>query len=133
MSYSDRDLCDSDDLDLKFGSATIEKYAKHQTDDDATTIGNRKDRAIAQASAEVRSILQGTNYTIPASGTIDPILVDITADLAFLWLYESAHGSEKLDEQGRPVHRYSYLRDNARWRMEMIRRGDFRLGTGMRR
>ena len=118
-------ICTESDVDQIFGDAHVTSWATQDPADAGATITARKVRACLVATVAVEDLLRATAYAVPAlnADAATPItLVDLAARIAGLWLYE-AQGADGMHSSGIPIHRYSFMREDVRRRMEEIRLG----------
>lgn len=100
--------CEDSDIEQIFGTENVDFWADLSGSDEASTKAARKEWARELATEMVDNILRGTPYAVPAkspSGSTPKTIVDLTARLAGLWLYE-ARGTDDMEfREGQPVHR----------------------------
>jgi phage gp36-like protein len=108
MAYSaDTDLYD------QFGLSNVTKWADLDNDGSAEKIAARIARAIAWADAEIDSRLRGGPYVLPLADEEEDVpleIVDASACLAGVWLYESRGVTDYDETSGQPIHRLAYQR-----------------------
>jgi len=120
--------CVRADIESIFGHHNVQKWADVENHCDGAHIGGRIAKAIGVATAEIDDQLRGGPYTVPIVGvTIPTTVVQLTASLAGVWLYES-RGVEDFDETtGAAVHRLAWHRDHVSKVLAEITRGHRRL------
>jgi phage gp36-like protein len=72
-----------------FGRSNVNKWADLDNDNEDATIRRRKAWALHRASRKLDELLQGGPYTLPFEMPYDNSIVDATARLAGVFLYES--------------------------------------------
>ncbi|HQU42388.1 MAG TPA: DUF1320 family protein [Pirellulales bacterium] len=107
--------CQRSDIEAVFGPANVAKWADIENNGDPVAIAARVASAIAWATEEINDKLRGGPYVIPlAGGTVGPALpvtvVDLSANLAGVWLYESRGVQDFSEETGTPYHRLQWNR-----------------------
>ena len=119
------------DMDLFFGSLNITAWANINKDDNSTTITNRKAEAIAVADDMIDDVLRTTpySYALPLS-TVPPRIRDLSRKIAGLWLFEST-GAYDIDNEGKPVHRFVFVRRDADQTLADIRDGKIKISAGI--
>ena len=106
--------CDDEDIKSIFGAVNVQQWADIDNDGDAVKITARIDAAIAWAMSEIDDKLRGGRYTIPFDYSAVPsCIMDATATLAGVRLYESRGVKDFDPESGRPVHRLEWHRKRA--------------------
>lgn len=120
--------CQRSDVEAVFGPSNVLKWADIENDGDVDAIAARVASAIAWATEEINDKLRGGPYTIPLTGlSVAPALpttvVDLTANLAGVWLYESRGVQDFSEETGTPYHRLQWNRKRAYDAMKEIRAG----------
>lgn len=126
--------CTWTDVEYLFGKNQTAAWAAF--DGDTAYAAARKTAAIAHAGEEIDAVLRVSKYSnnLPISvytgtTTITPPLIrDIAAVLAGLWLYDGL-GLKDRDEEGRPFGVYEYRRQWARETLAQIREGLIDLGA----
>lgn len=83
MTYSVR--ADSEDI---FGRVNISKWADLDSSEDEDEISARIERAIEQTYAELNAKLRNGPYEVPFESPYDPIIVDLSATLVGIILYD---------------------------------------------
>lgn len=118
MSYATRD-----DIEAQFGAVNVATWADLDEDSDAGKITARITRALEAADQQIDDALRGGPYEVPitAAGAV-VTLRDIATRLAAVWLYES-RGVQESDDNGRPIHRLSWHRQEAERQLTRIRAG----------
>ena len=117
--------CLEADVQLIFGDAHVDDWAKMDPADSAPDITARILRACVVASAWIDDVLRSTSIATPAvdaEGNVPTTIVDLAARLAGLWLYE-ANGADEQGRGGEPYHRMSFMRTDVQARLEAIRTG----------
>lgn len=119
MAYSART-----DLEARFGVDNIAQWADYNNDAVSATITANITAAIAYADAYIKGWIRGARYAslnlTNISDTVDPLIVDCSARLAGVFLYEHFG----VPDSGRgPYHPYSYHRREARRTLMDIREG----------
>jgi len=99
-------------IEAVFGVTNVTKWADLDNDGDATKIAARIAVAIAWAENEVDSRLRKSIYTIPFD-TAPVDIVDVTANLAGVWLYENRGVQDFNPDTGMAVHRLTWNRKRA--------------------
>lgn len=84
MTYSTRQ--DSEDL---FGKDNIRKWADLDNNDKDADITSRINRAIAYAYRRINSKLKFGPYEVPFTSPIDEVIVDLSARIVGIWLYDN--------------------------------------------
>ncbi len=116
MPYSVRSNVES-----VYGVDNVSKWADLDNDENAGSITARITRAIVVADDMIDNVLRVAHYTIPianAAGTTPVTIVELSAVMAGLWLYE-ARGSQDFDPNtGVPHHRLAW---RERWAKETLR------------
>ena len=118
------------DIEQLYGSDNVEKWADLNNNEDSDEITERINRSLTVATNDMNDILRGSRYSIPITDTGAAItLVDLCANLAGVWLYES-RGVEDFDvETGRSFHRLAYMRDRAEKKLKAIAANRIRLNV----
>jgi phage gp36-like protein len=115
------------DIETRFGVDNVSQWADYDNDGNASTITANITAAIAYADAYIKGWMRGCRYAIAlanAAGTVDPLIVDCSARLAGVFLYEHFG----VPDSGRgPYHPYSYHRREARKTLLDIRQGNITL------
>ncbi len=115
------------DIETRFGVDNVAQWADYNNDGVGATITTNIAAAIAYADAYIKGWLRGCRYNIAladAGGTVDPLIVDCSARLAGVFLYEHFG----IPDSGRgPYHPYSYHRKEARRMLLDIRQGNITL------
>lgn len=125
MSY-----CTRSDIETRFGAANVRKWADLDNSNDDTTISDRIDAAIQSVQdSQIDPALRCGPYTMPMSDPVDPLITDIAARLAGVWLYE-ARGVEDINEiTGQPNHRLAWAKKDALRMLAMVQSGALKLST----
>lgn len=90
--------CDRDDLDIRFGSVNIDKWADLNNTASAAQIAARIDWACEQAFNDINDGLRGGPYVVPFEATYPMSLVDFAARWAAALLHESRALLNKTEE-----------------------------------
>jgi phage gp36-like protein len=122
--------CQQSDIENVFGAANIAKWADMDNTGDPVEIASRIAAAIAWATAEIEDRLRGGPYLIPLTAT-PPTIVNLCAQLAGVWLYESRGVQEFNVETGEPCHRLQWNRRAAETALAEIRAGKRRLDSSV--
>jgi len=93
----------SDTLYITFGRDNINKWADLDNDGDDATIANRIEYAITWAEAHFTSLVC-KGRTLPVS----PVVDDVIARLAGIWLYDSRGIAEEDAEKSPIAHHRKY-------------------------
>jgi phage gp36-like protein len=93
MAYAERG-----DIDNIFGKDSVDQWADLNNKRIPKEIKARLDWALALAESKVNAALRGGPYVIPFTGTIDPIIVDLTARWAGVLLYDGRRIVDTEDE-----------------------------------
>lgn len=86
------------DVELLYGPTNVQNWADLQNDRDPGYIDQRVAWALTLATSQVNGMLKFGPHLIPFEEPLDPMVVDMTARLAGVLLYESrdpADGDEK--------------------------------------
>src|SRR5690606_18957364 len=94
----DAAYCDDDDLDVIFGKTNVDRWADLDNDVDTTRIARRRLWARNLASATLDDRLRAGPYELPFSDPVPAVVVDLSARLAGLLLYDS-RGSQDVDSE----------------------------------
>ena len=125
MPYSVRSNVES-----VYGVNNVFKWADLDSDENAGSITARITRAIVVADDMIDNVLRVAHYTIPianAAGTVPVTIVELSAVMAGLWLYE-ARGSQDFDQDtGVPFHRLAWRERWAKETLKQIERQEFKL------
>lgn len=121
--------CTDADLNNRFGADIIDQYARMSKTDDAAALLARRAWAREQASRDLDDELRGGQYEVPFTGTIDATIVDCTAYLALLRLYELKGTLDFNPESGRPQHRYHWQRERVLNKLKRIRAGSTKIAV----
>lgn len=121
MSY-----CTRSDIEDLFGPLNVAKWADLDNSQVAAAIAARIERAIAVATARIDDRLRGGPYVLPISGS-PATLVNLCAQLAGVWLYESRGAQDFSPETGLPVHRLRWHVEQAEKTLREILSGVVRL------
>lgn len=120
--------CTDADLDNRFGADIIDQYARVSKTDDAAALLARRLWAREQASRDLDDELRGGQYEVPFTGpAYDPTVVDCTAYLALIRLYELKGTLDFNPESGKPQHRYHWQRERVYNKLRRIRAGSQKL------
>ena len=120
--------CTRSDLEALFGRSNVTKWADMDNDQDSDAIEARIDRAIAVASARIDDRLRSGPYSLPITGS-PPTLVNLAAQLAGVWLYESRGVQDFSPDTGYPVHRLRWHTVQAEKTIREILSGVVRLNA----
>ena len=124
--------CEEVDVIQRFGSELLDQYANMTGQDTNEQLVARRIWARYQASRDVDDELRGGQYAIPFVGPpYDATIVDITAYLALIRLYELKGTMDWNPDSGKPQHRYHFQRDQAIKKLRGIRMGKPRLNLAM--
>lgn len=115
-TYADRD-----DIEDVFGNSNTAIWADLDNDADSTKITARIDKALAFADAKINSYLASSIYTIPFTSP-DPLIIDLAAKLAGLWLYEN-RGIKDTTEDGKALHRFTWIRTEVDATLKRLKHG----------
>jgi hypothetical protein len=88
-TYDGTLYCSRSDVNDVFGASNVTKWADLDNDADATKITARVTRAISWATNEINDRLRDSAYTVPFNGSALPVIVDLAATLAGIWLYRA--------------------------------------------
>ena len=120
--------CTRSDLEALFGKANVVKWADLDNDHDSEAIEARIDKAIEVASARIDDRLRSGPYSLPITGD-PPTLVNLAAQLAGVWLYESRGVQDFSPDTGYPVHRLRWHTEQAEKTLREILSGVIRLNV----
>ena len=126
--------CTRDDIEDLFGPLNVAKWADLDNSQVAETIAARIERAIAVATDRIDSRLRNGPYRLPVSNPQET-LVNLCAQLAGVWLYESRGVQDFSPETGLPMHRLRWHVEKAEETINDLLSGKLRLesatvGTG---
>lgn len=114
-------------VEAVFGVDSVSKWADLENEGVEADIAARIASALSYAEDEVNGRLRGGPYSIPLGEPVESSIVDITAKLAGVWLYES-RGVQDIDpETGRPLHKLVWHKKDAEQKMSDILSGKRRL------
>lgn len=122
--------CTREDIEDNFGIINVEKWADLDNDADQTKIAARIDHAIYIASAQIDGALRKTFYVVPLEPNgsyLDPVIVDICAIFAGVYLYEARGVSDFDPDSGQIVHRLKYNKQYAQDTLQKILLGPLSL------
>lgn len=114
--------CVLSDIESTFGVTNVERWAKLQDSYTAGQITTRVNRAIAIASEDIDDSLRAAGIETPCvdeSDATPTTIVQICADLAGVWLYES-RGVDDVDRSGNARHKLIYHANRAHTRLDRI-------------
>lgn len=115
------------DVEQVFGAINIKKWADLDNAGDEDAIAQRIDATIADADAEIDARLRGSIARLPFAAPIDRCVMQLSARLAGVKLYE-ARGVQDFDEvTGAPQHRLTWHRREVERMLKDIRSGRIRL------
>lgn len=120
------------DIEAVFDEANITQWADLGNSGVTSTIDARIARAIAYAESRVDSFLRGGPYQVPvvkADGTVPYEIVDISAKLAAVWLYELRGNQDATEEGGQ--HRLAKHKKDAEQMLTAIKGCAIRLDAVM--
>lgn len=123
--------CTRSDIEATFGVQSVAKWATLQTGYTAEQITARITQAIAVASEDIDDVLRFAGYEIPcvnSSGTTPTTVLQLAADLAGVWLYES-RGVDDVDASGNPRHRLQYHYERAQQKLQRIAARTIKINT----
>lgn len=118
--------CVRADVEDVFGSENVVKWADLNNKGEADEVAARIAWAIRWASNEVDSRLRRFIYVLPLAneGSVVPVeVVDVTATLAGVWLYENRGVQDFDPETGVMVHRLEWNRKRAERTLQEILAG----------
>lgn len=115
------------DLDIRFGSDNVTKWADKNENGDSVEILSAVNWAIDQACTEFDDTMRDGRLQVPLALPAPKTVIDIVAGLAACILYESRGVTDFDSETGRAVHRLMYVRKRAEERMRLLRAGKLRL------
>jgi phage gp36-like protein len=122
------------DIQRTFSSRCVADWSDTERDGNTTTMTAKQNRAIEMADEEIDATLRNGPYVVPLvklDGSVPPLIEEISATLAGIWLYE-ANGVSDIDPNTKqPVHRYTAKLNWARQWLESIRDGK-RVITGLK-
>lgn len=125
---SDPSYCVDGDLAQRFGDDIVNSYARMCGEEPWSLVVSRRAWARYMASRDVDDALRGGQYQIPFVGPpFDSTIVDITAYLALIRLYELKGTIDWSVETGKPQHRYHFQKSFNEERLRKIRSGLIRL------
>ena len=96
--------CARSDLDNIFGSENVRIWADLNNSGDSEEVDDRVDWAIAAASSKIDNRLAGGPYEVPFSETFPTEVVEMTARLAGVLLYEGRGVTDTNPVTGAPVN-----------------------------
>lgn len=105
--------CERSDIEDVYGAKNIEAWADLDNDRDAGKIAARVSRALKYAMTEINDVLRSGLYAVPFTAPVPRAIVDISALLAGVWLYENRGTKDFNPDTGRAVHRYEMQRKRA--------------------
>lgn len=123
--------CARSDIEATFGVMNVKKWAALEDDYTAANITTRITQAIAVASEDIDDILRFAGFEIPcvnSSGTTPTTILQICADLAGVWLYES-RGIDDVGRDGSPLHKLKPFADRAWMRLDQIAKRTRKINT----
>lgn len=109
-----------------FGARNVANWSDLDSDGNTTTMAVRQARAIEMADEEIDSVLTNGPYTLPIAeldGSVPPLIEEISATLAGVWLYEGNGVSDIDPNTKQPIHRYTAKLLWARRLLDEIRDG----------
>ena len=123
MGYSART-----NIEDVFGIENVKKWADLDGDADAAKIAARIASGIAVVDEEINDVLRGGPYavplTAPGGGVLNsPSVINMSAVLAGVWLYESRGVDDYDAESGKYSHRLKFQKDEATRKLREIRTG----------
>lgn len=101
------------DLEAVYGRENVETWADLENNDVEADVTARVAAALAFAEADVNNRLRGGPYVIPLTLPVETIIVDLTAKIAGVWLYESRGIHDTNSETGVPQHKLMSHRNAA--------------------
>jgi phage gp36-like protein len=118
-------------LEQVFGSTNVEKWADLDNDGDETNIAARIAAALDWADNEIDSLLRESRYDVPITpltgSATPPVIRDVAASLAGVWLYEARGVQDYNPDTGAAVHRLEWHRRRAHDTLSDIVRGKRRI------
>jgi hypothetical protein len=123
--------CELADMEAVFGRDNIEAWADINNDANADDIAQQQARAANLATSKMNLLFRRSDYAIPFSGTDRTITDDWTAKWAGLILYD-LRGSQDMDEDGKPFHKYSGLKNRMKAEIRDVVSGKYCLDLAVK-
>lgn len=118
--------CTRQDIEDVFGPDNVAKWADIQNNANGDHIAGRIGQAILWATAEIDDRLREGPYELPIV-TVPRTIVDLTAQFAAVWLYESRGVEDFNPETGAAQHKLQFNRKHVEQTLNEIRAGKRRL------
>lgn len=123
MAYSVRA-----DIEVRFSKGNIAKWADLDDDGVLADIESRITAAITYADAVIDARLRGGPYTIPfVASTLPELILDASAKLAGVWLYEARGVTDWDVESGKPQHQLHFQKNEVMKLLKELMVGRVRL------
>lgn len=116
------------DIEDVYGRSNVKSWGDLDNDGVGTKIDARIERAIVFAESDVNTMLSGGPYSVPFTGSIDAIIIEICAKLAGAWLY-NARGTDDIDGEGKPINKTWANEKDARMKLTDIVSGKRKLAV----
>lgn len=107
--------CAQSNIEDVFGIENIKQWSNLEAADVTDT--SRVARAIVVSDATIEAVARKNNLKIPLQnsyGSTPPLVIDLSATLAGIWLYESRGVQDYHPQTGAALHRLEFKRDAAR-------------------
>ena len=119
------------DIEARYSQQNVNAWADLSNTQVASEITARITWALTTATDRINDLLRGGAYKVPlelVSGVYPSIIVDCTAHLAAIFLYE-LRGEQELDNKGRPAHRLIGKKTEILELLSNLRMGSIRLDS----
>lgn len=118
--------CERQDIEDRFGTTNVQKWADLDNDQDGATIARRILAARRYAYEQINAQMRRSRYAIPLAdddGETPYDISEIAANLAGVWLYENRGVTDYDDDTGQGRHQLKWNRDRANMELRQIRSG----------
>lgn len=101
------------DVETVFGKENVKKWADLENNGVDADVTARIAAALTFAEDDINSRLRGGPYAIPLDTPVEVLIVDVTAKIAGVWLYESRGVQDVNPDTGAPLHKLWWHKNDA--------------------